>query len=197
MTPYSTVFKSLTISLIALLPIQSIVVGAEEHQIPSKEKWTEITLEATVVGIDSKTREVTLRDDDGDMVTLEVSQYAGRFDEIKIGDKVSAAFLTYIKAEFRKPTAAELENPLTVLSQGEKASKSENPGLVMGSLIRAVVTVLNINLEEQLVTIMGPQGNYMVIPVKDTKVLNQRSVGELVILTYAEASSVTLEKMDP
>jgi hypothetical protein len=45
-----------------------------------------------------------------------------------------------------------------------------------------------------LVTIKGPRGKYMTFPVEDKALLGQLKVGELVIMTYAEAIAVSLVK---
>jgi len=169
---------------------------AGEARIPSKEKWSRVTIEATVVGVDQSAMEVTLRDDKGAMVTLPVDNHTGRFYEVSIGDKVSAAYLTMIRAEFREPTPAELANPLLVISEGDKSAKTEDPEVLLGTMVRAVVTIMSINLEDKLVTVLTPTGKFMTLPAEDPEVLAQRKVGEMVILTFAEASTISLEKID-
>ncbi len=46
-----------------------------------------------------------------------------------------------------------------------------------------------------LATIQGPRGNYMTIEMEDKALIEQLNIGQVVILTYAEAIVVSLEKV--
>ena len=45
-----------------------------------------------------------------------------------------------------------------------------------------------------LATVEGPNGNYLTIPMQDAAFLEQLHIGQVVILTYAEAVAVSLTK---
>ena len=60
--------------------------------------------------------------------------------------------------------------------------------------MKAVVKVVSINKEGRKVAIQGPRGNSMILPVEDDAVLNNLKIGELVIMTYAEAVALSLNK---
>ncbi|MBW2567143.1 MAG: hypothetical protein JRE24_09805, partial [Deltaproteobacteria bacterium] len=68
------------------------------------------------------------------------------------------------------------------------------PAGVVGAVVKAVVKVVAINTEEKKVAIQGPRGNFLVLPVRDEAVLNNLKVGEIVIMTYAEAVALSLSK---
>ena len=57
------------------------------------------------------------------------------------------------------------------------------------------VTVEIINRPDMLVTIKGPAGNYVTITMQDHQLIEQLNVGEVGILTYAEALALSLEKV--
>lgn len=153
-------------------------------------------MEGTVTSIDSNTREITVMGPKGDLLTVNAGEEVKRFNEIKVNDIISFEYYTYIKAEFRQPTSEELEEPLVVVAEGGKAPENMDPAAVLGAVVKAVVTVEVINRPEMLVTVKGPRGNYVSIPVEDTSLLEQLHIGEVVVLTYAEAVALSLKKMN-
>ncbi len=194
--------KLTTKTLTALLSIVLLVVfftqnarSAQATDKPiAKEEWSLVEVEATISAINTETREFTFKDEVGNLVTIVAGDQVKRFDEFAVGDIVAAEYLTFLRAEFREPTAEEKETPFVVLAEAGKAPKDVNPGAAIGAVVKAVVEVVAINKPERLVTIQGPRGNYMVLPVKDDAVLNNLKIGEKVIMTYAEAFAIELVK---
>jgi Cu/Ag efflux protein CusF len=194
--------KLTTKTLTALLSIVLLVVFFTQNAMSAqatdkpiaKEEWSLVEVEATISAINSETREFTLKDETGNLVTIVAGDQVKRFDEFAVGDIVAAEYLTFLRAEFREPTAEEKETPFVVLAEAGKAPKDVNPGAAIGAVVKAVVEVVAIDKPERLVTIQGPRGNYMVLPVKDDAVLNNLKIGEKVIMTYAEAFAIELVK---
>ena len=164
---------------------------------PPKEKWDYVIIQATVEALDMATREVTLRGPQGNLVTITVDESVQRFDEIGLHDVVTAEYWTYMLAEFRNPTAEELAEPLFVLAEGGKAPEGMDPSAEVGAVVKAVVTIEIINRPDMLVTIKGPMGNYLTIEMEDWELIERLNVGEVVVLTYAEALALSLEKVNP
>ena len=190
--------KTLTVLLSTLLFavfFTQNVWSADAAEKPlAKENWSVVEMQATIIAMDSETREVTLKDESGKLVTITAGEQVKRFNEFEVGDIVAAEYLTFLRAEFREPTAEELATPLVVLAEAGKAPKEIDPGAAIGAVVKAVVEVVVIDKAERLVTIQGPRGNYMVLPVKDDAVLNNLKLGEKVIMTYAEAFAIELVK---
>lgn len=190
--------KTLTALLSTLLLLvfftQNAISAQAAEKPPSKEEWSVVEIEATISAINKETREFTLKDDSGNLVTIIAGEQVKRFNEFEVGDIVAAEYLTFLRAEFREPTAEEIETPLVVLAEAGKAPKEVNPAAVVGAVVKAVVEVVDIDKSERLVTIQGPRGNFMVLPVKDDAVLNNLKLGEKVIMTYAEAFAIELVK---
>jgi hypothetical protein len=185
----------LTLILLILAPISLCADTETTPRRPDKAKVEEVALMASVVSINHETREVTLQGSQGEMVTLTVSDAVDRLGEVAVGDRVSVVYRTAIQAEFRDPTPEELETPLVVLAEAERTSLLEDPGAFVGTAVRAVVTIKHIVLDSQLVTIKGPRGNYLTIPVEDKNLVRDLEVGEKVIITYVEAMAVDLMKL--
>lgn len=188
--------SSRSVVVCLLLAIPGLAFGGDQERIEVKERLDSITVKGEVVAIHHDSRKVTLAGPLGNLVTLEAGDEVERFDEIEVGDLVAAKYLTYLMAEFREPTEEELAEPLVVVAEAGKAAAPELPGAAIGAVVRAVVTVELIDKDNSLVTIKGPRGNYLTLPVEDPEVLNQVKVGEKVIMTYAEALALSLEKVE-
>jgi len=46
----------------------------------------------------------------------------------------------------------------------------------------------------KLVTIKGPRGNYVTLPVEDESLLEDLKIGEVGVITYIEAFALAIEK---
>ncbi|HHE64636.1 MAG TPA: hypothetical protein ENL09_01285 [Bacteroidetes bacterium] len=183
--------------LIAFLFV-TINVNAQEStesKLAPKEKISVVTLQGTVSAIVKETREITLIGERGEMVSFVADEAIKRFDEIEVGDVIAVEYRRYMKAEFRKPTAEEIAEPLFIIEDAKRATKDEDPGGVAGGLIRAVVTIEAINRPLMIVIVQGPQGNFLTIEAEDVSLLEKLHVGQVVILTYAEVIAISLNKV--
>jgi hypothetical protein len=184
----------ITLLITFMLAVPAFAQTSAGEKPPVKERWIRVKIKASVENINSEKREVTLKGPQGNLVTVTASEAVKRFDEIKVGDTVRAEYLTFLRAEFREPTAEEKATPLVVLAEAGRAPKEVDPAGVVGAVVKAVVKVVAINTEEKKVTIQGPRGNFLILPVRDEAVLNNLKVGEVVIMTYAEAVALSLIK---
>lgn len=186
--------KFYSLVLMALICVSPLFAQDSSEKRPPREKWFLQAAEGTVKEINKETRAITLMGTQGELTTFTASEEVKRFDEIAVGDVILFESWTYLKAEFRRPTAEEFAEPLIVVAEAGKAPEGVAPGAVVGALVKAVVSIEVINRPYMLVTVRGPQGNYTTLPVEDPALIEQLNVGEVVILTYAEAVAVSLEK---
>ncbi len=187
----------LSLTLIVALGLAApLQAGLAADKPLEKEAWNLVEAEATVVAINASTREVTLQDAAGNLATVIAGEAVERFDEIQVGDSVRSEYWTYLRAEFREPTAEEQENPLLVLAEAGQAPPESAPAAEVGALIKAVVKVVAIDTAGREVAIQGPRGRIEVLPVLDDAVLNNLEVGEPVIMTYVQAIALSLDKAE-
>jgi len=161
-----------------------------------KEKWNQTTVTGTVTNIVKETREITLMGAEGNLVTIVASDAVERFDEIQVGDRITFDNLVYVKAEFRAPTAEELAEPLVVLAEVAKAPEGMAPAGAIGAMVKGVVTIEMLNRPYMLATVKGPRGNYLTLPMEDLALMEQLHIGQTLVLTYAEAAVVSLNKLE-
>jgi len=189
-------FRIYSLAVVALILFSTNAFAQEnkERRAP-REKSEQVTMQGTVSAINKETREITLMSKEGGLVTLTAGEEIERFDEIAVDDVLQFDYYTYIKAEFREPTAEELAEPLQMMAEGGKAPEGMDPAAVIGAIAKAVVTIEVINRPNMVVTVKGPNGNYVSIPVEDENLITELKIGEVLILTYAEAMAVSLEKI--
>ncbi|NOQ92627.1 MAG: hypothetical protein GQ552_07925 [Flavobacteriaceae bacterium] len=177
--------------------LMTVNVYAQENQDrrSSREKWDEVTMQGTVTAIVADTREITLMGTDGGLVTITAGEAVERFDEIAVNDVLKFEYYTYMKAEFREPTAEEIAEPLVVMAEGGKAPEGMDPAAVVGAVVKAIVSIEVLNRPNMTATVKGPRGNYVTIQMEDETLITELKIGEVLILTYAEAIAVSLEKV--
>ena len=183
----------LTVILITVFTMPMYGQNTENVE-PPREKWELVSMAGTVTNVVKETREITLKGADGELVTVIASDEVKRFDKIALGDVITFEYYTYMKAEFRAPTQEEIAEPLTLLVEAGKTPEGMDPGAAMGAIVKAIVTIEILNRPNMLATVRGPRGNYLTIQMEDEALIQRLSIGQKIILTYAEAIAVSLEK---
>lgn len=153
-----------------------------------------VSVTASVQSIDSKNREVTLKGPLGNSVTFTVDKRVKRFDEIKVGDYVTAEYYVSVAAEVREPTAAEKETPIVLLEGAGKAPPGTSPAAGGLRRFKVVTTIEGLDRPTQTITVKGPLGNYLTARVADPTRLTEVRIGQTIVVTYTEALAVSLEK---
>jgi hypothetical protein len=167
-----------------------------DSTIEPRERLSLVTMQGSVTDIVKETRDITLKGSEGELVTVTAGPEVKRFAEIVVGDVITFDYYTYLKAEFRAPTSAELAEPFVVLEGEDKAPEGEAPAGAVGQMVQAIVTIEILNRPQMLATVEGPNGNYLTIPVKDASFMEKLHIGQVVILTYAEIVAVSLTKVE-
>ncbi len=188
--------KIYSLVLIAFMLVSTNAFSQEGPESrPAREKWDLVAMQGTVTEIVKETRDITLRGTEGNLVTITAGEEVERFDEIEVGDVITFEYWKYLKAEFRKPTAEEIAEPLVAAAEGVKAPEGMDPGAVVGAVVKAVVSIEALNRPLMLATVKGPRGNYLAIPMEDEVLITELNIGQVLILTYAEAVAVSLTKV--
>lgn len=186
-----------TILTMAALVLSTVAVDAQEDKNiwEPREKAEQVTVMGTVTEINPETREITLMGSDGGLMTVTAGEEVERFDEIAVDDVIEFDYFTYIKAEFREPTEEEKAEPVQMLVEAGKTPEEMAPAGAVGAVVKAVVTIEALNRPLMLATVSGPNGNYVSIPMEDAEFMTKLRIGQVLILTYAEAMVVSLEKV--
>ena len=75
------------------LALSSTLASAQQ---PPEVVRNEITLRGTVEAVDHASRTVRVRGEQGNVVTLDVPQSVARFDQVKVGDTITASYFDVV-----------------------------------------------------------------------------------------------------
>ena len=160
-------------------PVGGVVAGAA------------VQVTATVVNIDHKTREVTLKAADGREESFIVDEAVKNLGQVNKGDIVVATYAEALAYEVKKSGA--MAAAAAALSAGT-AKPGEKPAGAVTRETTVIVTITAIDEKAPTVTFKGPQGNTRTIKVKDVAKLKDVKVGDQVQITYTQAIALSVEK---
>ena len=195
-----TYYKSIIVALgsTLALPLCNLAQDAKPAK-PSSPTLGEAVLvdvTATVQAIKPETRELTLKGPEGNVVTITADPRVKRFDEIKVGDKITATYYASLEAELREPTEEEKATPFSILEDKVRTPAGTTPAGGGLRVVKAVVTIEGLDRTTRSVTFKGPRGNTTSVKVKDPTALERANIGDTVVITYSEALAVELRKAD-
>ena len=150
------------------------------------------TVEATaiVTAIDQKTREVTLKKEDGTEVTFVASEDVKNLAQVKPGDLLHVVYGEALAYEVKK--GGTVVAPATAVAGGA-AELGQMPAGALARQTTATVLITAIDPKVPSVTFQGPAGNTRTIKVLHPEKLVGVSVGDTVELTFTEAVAIKVE----
>jgi Cu/Ag efflux protein CusF len=148
------------------------------------------TATATIQAIDSTNRLVTLKFDDGTMNTVWAGPEVRRFDELKVGDKVTFRYQEAAVVQLRKPGEAAASSSA---SEGITRSAGPKPGGTMAQQVKATVSVEAIDPAIPSITVKTEDGSRVTYKVEDKKNLEGVKPGDRIEITYTRALMITVE----
>lgn len=149
-----------------------------------------VEMTAEIVAIDHDARLITLTDEDGESETIFAGPEVKRFDELKVGDKVTFRYYESIVSQIRKPgdsAPAPSGDPTLVRGTGAK------PSATMSQQATATVTITELDPKMGSVTVKTEEGRTMSFKVDDKKNLKGVKVGDRVDITYTAAVMITVK----
>jgi hypothetical protein len=144
---------------------------------------------ATVEGIESATRTLTLKKEDGTYVTTTVPETMKAFSTLKIGDKITARYYENLVLRVKKPGEKDVDTGASAATPSSGAA----PGGTQAKQRTITATITAIDDKIPSITFSGPNGWKYSSRVEDKKALAQVKVGDKVDITWTEALLVSLE----
>lgn len=146
---------------------------------------------ATVQEIDAATRTVLLKTPDGRVVEVTVGNEARNFDQLKVGDVVTAVYQEALTLSLKKggggtPSVEENQSM-------ERAPAGGQPGGTVGREVRIVADIVAVNPKTRTVTLKGPKGNIVDLRVEDPAQFADMKKGDQVNAVYTEALAISVE----
>ncbi len=153
----------------------------------------EVEAVAEVAAIDLDDRQVTLKLENGELVTVAAPEAVVKLESVNVGDKVRAAYVAAMEAEVREPTEEELANPWVVLGDAGADKVEGQPTAGAARFIRAVCTVEGMNRLLGTATLMDANGGIHVVGDVEPEKMAGVTLGQTVVVEFAEALAITLE----
>ena len=148
-----------------------------------------VTLSGTVATIDHNKRVVNIKKADGSYETVDVPAGAQRFDELKVGDKVSVTYNNNVSARLKPPGEA----PVDTQTGSTTAGQGERPGGTTSIQRTMTATVDAIDKNASSITFTGPNGWKYSRHIVDPSVLNNLKVGDKVDITWNTDVTVAVQ----
>jgi Cu/Ag efflux protein CusF len=175
-----------SVLLLALTGSASAADTALPKPIVVKEKQT---IKATIEAIDSTNRLVTLKGPKGESMTLPVDEDVVRFDQMKVGDTITATYYESVAYEIEAPGAATPTGEAVAAAPLAGAK----PGAAGVTMTVATVTIEAIDPVTPAVTVRTADGDVMSFRVRHKKNLRNVKVGDKVVITHTKALMVAVE----
>jgi hypothetical protein len=156
-----------------------------------REAESTVTISGTVEAVDHTARTVTLRGQGGNSVTLDVPPTAVRFDQVKVGDPVTATYYDRVSLRLKPAGEAAVDRTMEPTTVGTPGAL---PGATRTRQRVTTVTITGWDPVNQVVTFNGPTGlaySRRLLESTDPKIIEGLKAGDRVDVTRTEA--VTLQ----
>ncbi|WED76285.1 hypothetical protein [Aeromonas allosaccharophila] len=134
--------------------VQAAEVNAGVDVAPGQASLAqELTASATVTAIDLETRQVSLKNAEGETFDIVAGEQVANLPNVKVGDKVMLKYLQILDVELLKGTAGIRKRIVEV--DGERAGADERPGGGVGMKVTIYADVIGLDKQQQTVTVRG------------------------------------------
>jgi hypothetical protein len=148
-----------------------------------------VSISATITAIDKATRDVTLKGPQGKEVTLTAGPEVKRFDQLKVGDQVTARYVEALTLELKKGGGL-------IVARTDQATGAAKPGDkpagTVGRQVTIVADVVDVNPAKQSITLKGPQRTVDLV-IRDPEQFKLVAKGDQVEAKYTQALALTVE----
>lgn len=150
-----------------------------------------VTVEAKVEAVNHETREVTLKTESGDTLTITAGPEVRNFDQIEVGDRLVAEYYEALAMALEK-NGSGVQKRIEKVG-GERAEPGDKPAGTVIHTIDAVGTVRDVDREQRLVFVEGTKG-MVTLHVPESMDLDVIEAGDAVRAKYIK--SVTLSVVE-
>lgn len=177
-----------SVALFATLSV-AVFAGSQTQGDRAVTKQNQLTAVMTIKAIDPATRSVTLRAENGDEDTFTVSPDVTRFDQLKVGDTITATYREALVFQVRKAGGPA---PTTGAVAGG-GRLQDAPGGLVGIQETTTVTVKAVDMNVPTVTVVTADGRTLTRKIADKKNLEGVVPGDRIDITYTRGLLVIAE----
>lgn len=150
-----------------------------------------VTTSATVTAIDMATRQVTLRRANGSTFNVVAGPEVRNLPQVRVGDTVTVDFYDTLALELKKGGTGVPASRTDAVGAA-RAELGQRPGGMAARETVIVADVIAVNAATQTVSLRGPAGRVVDLPVRDPEQFRRIAVGDQVEATYVEAAALSI-----
>jgi Cu/Ag efflux protein CusF len=174
-------------------PPPPVVAETERQDSPDRlQRTNTVQATAVVTHVDQKNRLVTLKASDGREQTVAVGPEVRNLPQVKRGDEVVVTYYESVVFQLLPPGSAE--PGAAAAESGARAEPGQKPGAMGAEAVTVVATVVRVDKTAPSITLKGPDGNVVTLPVRDASKLDPVKVGDLLQISYSQALAVAVER---
>lgn len=162
---------------------------------PSFTASQSMSLTAVVEEINHETRVVTVRRDDGELITFTVREEARNLGQVEVGDVLLVEYEEILTVEVIADDGKGTEEAEMVAMA--RAEEGEMPGFAAVDTKVVVASVEDINVEANTFKLKFADGSINEYVARNPENLHRAIVGDLVVITLTEAFAAVVEKQAP
>jgi|KBSSwiS6_1023812.scaffolds.fasta_scaffold11807_2 hypothetical protein len=180
------------VALLATIPVAAFG-GPQTQSQAGKDKTVtkqdKVTASVTIKAIDPATRSVTLRAENGDEDTYTVGPEVTRFNQLKVGDTITATYYESLVFQVRKPG-----DPAATSGAVAAGGRLEGvPGGAIGTQETTTVTVKAVDMNVPSITVTTADGRTLTRKIAEKKNLEGVNPGDKIDITYSQGLVVSAE----
>ena len=170
----------------------SVVPAPEAGAQPAAAAIVSETRTATVQSVDPKTRIVTLKNAEGETITVKLGKEAVNFDQIKAGDQVRATLSEEVAVSIDKSGAPSTPEERRIVGVAPKGGR---PGVFIVDSKRVAGKIESMDAAKRTVSLVAPGGEKpRKVKVGQDVDLSKLKPGDDVSARITEATAIVVEK---
>jgi Cu/Ag efflux protein CusF len=153
---------------------------------------TDTFIASTVItDIDRESRKVTLATESGGKASFTAGPEIRNFDQLKVGDKVSATVMERLVVFVRSGDDVPSVTHSAALAAAPRGAK---PGALVAELFEVVATIKSIDTANRSAVLLFTDGLTITVPVRSDVDLSRYKVGDSVVIRVSETLTVLVNK---
>ena len=159
---------------------------------PSVVMGDTVKSKAKVTNVDRASRKITLQDESGDERSMIAGPEIRNFDQIQVGDTVTAEYIVEIGVYVRAPGEPASGSTGTTV---ELAPKGQMPAATIVEQVEVTATIDEIDYAKRSVKLRNAQGKTRLINVNERVTnLEQFKKGDEIVIRHTEALAISVTR---
>ena len=184
--------RSLLLLTLAATPVLAQESASPETAKPSFTATSKLTRYATVLSVDTATRIVVYRSQEGDTIALPVKPEVKTLAQLKPGDRIKAVYTENLNIRVEEGG----DTDATVERIRSDAKPGENPAMSVMERMTYRATIAAIHLDKGTAMLKDPGGEEFEVTPLEPENLKRVKVGDVVVVTATQSMALSLDKDD-